>query len=1239
MSGFGLALLSLSPAGSPDLAELWPDEPVIESIEPSAPRVESPGLLEWRGFAARHAKSFRLMVDAAGPHWIEARSDFFDCYLILRDGDGKVLAEADDGLFALDARLVVAKLERDATYVVDVVAPLGVGEFEVVLHAGTPPPPDPAEELGRAEKGLARVLAERPRMSAERAHAPLALACARIQAARSGAADRDAPPPQAALEGLRESVTVVRKLIDTAVDSTGRLAALEQLVVASRKVLGPENVETAQRIDEFAKYVAAEVGAGPARRLEKEAIAAFEKALGPDDLAVAEALDSLARMCDADEFFGEAAAALERCVRIRSKRLGPDYPLTLSTQGNLGLVLFHGSSRLEEAARLIEQVVALREKKSGPESVDLVNDLGNLALTLAADRRFADARRVGERARTICERKLGTLHGTTIATGLVVVAILRREGAMEEESLALDRLLAARDWKSRMGDVDALALRIHLANSLIEAGRLADARPLFEADRDDELRLFGPGDARFANALSNLASILQRLGEYDEARSAAERAVGLDEKTLGRDSSATATALANLAVVLNSQEHFADALHFWERALAVRERVAGPDHSLVASALREIAQAHVHLGDVSAAEQLLVRALSIHESVKGLDDPDTVRSLDDLTELLVQRGDMARVRHELEAFLGRLTARSTSDDPRLATTLARLGLLLASADDRNRGDELVERSIALGDWKCEAAVHAHENLIPDLATWLQSHGRIADARRFRELALALVARFHPGDARIGDRRQALAAVLRELGEFGAARALMAQTVADLTVLLGAEHTTTLHAQALLGNLLFDLHEDEPAQECFAALVAVRAKLLPADHPDLQESRVGLIAALRALRQDGAADAEQAKVTSVGAYGPLVHVESPAAAESTIEERSTTLHAVITDWSGVEDVQVLRDGVALSVRQLEERQEAIGRYLTIDRTGQKAELVLPLTIPDGARELRLVVKALNRRKVASEPLAFTIRHAPPQRELWLLAMGVRDYADDTLDLDCPVNDVDSIVAAFQAQEGVYYRKVHVERLVDAEVTAGAAKKALEHFLVPAAPADTLVVFAAGHGVRTELNDYYFLTREATLKDPYSGIDRTTLESLVTSPHLHARRRVLLIDTCQAGEIAPGTNDPESSRKRGAMPLVNPAALSTAATDTGTGLYILASSTDDQFAREQQGHGLFTRAVLDGLSGLADQAPQGSGDGLVAIEELKSYVYLDVLAKSAGRQQATQAKVEGGENFPLAKCGKR
>jgi uncharacterized caspase-like protein len=239
--------------------------------------------------------------------------------------------------------------------------------------------------------------------------------------------------------------------------------------------------------------------------------------------------------------------------------------------------------------------------------------------------------------------------------------------------------------------------------------------------------------------------------------------------------------------------------------------------------------------------------------------------------------------------------------------------------------------------------------------------------------------------------------------------------------------------------------------------------------------------------------------------------------------------------------------------------------------------------------------------------------------------VSDYDDDSLDLQYPAKDVEDVVAMLQRQEGRFYDRVNVRRLADREVSLPVVRRLRDKFLLQAGEEDTIIVFAAGHGVRTETNEYWFLTSDATPADPYYGIDRASLEQLVTWPKLHSTRRILLIDTCHSGR-AFGAR----SGVRGVQ-LFEQEDVDRVREELGEGVYILAASSDDEFAREQEGNGIFTRALLTGLGGAADV----DRDGFVRIEELKDFAAREVHELSNGKQRPTFPLVDIGENFPVAR----
>ncbi len=349
--------------------------------------------------------------------------------------------------------------------------------------------------------------------------------------------------------------------------------------------------------------------------------------------------------------------------------------------------------------------------------------------------------------------------------------------------------------------------------------------------------------------------------------------------------------------------------------------------------------------------------------------------------------------------------------------------------------------------------------------------------------------------------------------------------------------------------------------------------------------------------------------------PEVDIDAPHSGK--IERRAFRLKVTATDRAPIERLQVLRDGVEIDGGLVE-------AGLQLLSNGREARLSLPLEIPADRRTTEIAVRAWNNRGIASEIVRVRLVYEPPERDLYLLALGVEDYDDDALDLAYPGKDVEDLVARFEAEDGQLFSNVHVERLLDRKVTSSRIKRAREKFLRRAKPEDTIVVFVAGHGVRSESGDYYFLTPGATPEDPYEGIERPLLESLVTWDKLYAKRRLLLIDTCHSGE-AYG----EAKRGLAAQDAFEQTEVDAA---LGTGLYILAASSESSFALETEGNGLFTRAILAALDG---GAPDRNDNGFIDVDELQSFVADFVHEESGGRQRPTVPRVEGGEGFPLAR----
>lgn len=264
------------------------------------------------------------------------------------------------------------------------------------------------------------------------------------------------------------------------------------------------------------------------------------------------------------------------------------------------------------------------------------------------------------------------------------------------------------------------------------------------------------------------------------------------------------------------------------------------------------------------------------------------------------------------------------------------------------------------------------------------------------------------------------------------------------------------------------------------------------------------------------------------------------------------------------------------------------------------------------------------------------------DLYYVGFGVSDYADDRLDLAFAHKDVWDLGHALAALENGDYRRVHTRLYLDAAVTSAAFADA-NRFLAGARAGDTVVMFLAGHGAydTDAAATYYFVTHPA---DPTNLASTAASFSDVRSvlAGARARRRVLLIDTCESGEldeqvVLAAGQEIKGLRGRGARGLVRkPAPDSPTARaylhdrvrsiyrdpSQRTGAMVFASSRGNELSYEsvEARNGLFTKEIFQALTTpVADRA--GNNDGRISMQELQVHVERAVSAATGDRQHPT------------------
>ncbi len=377
-------------------------------------------------------------------------------------------------------------------------------------------------------------------------------------------------------------------------------------------------------------------------------------------------------------------------------------------------------------------------------------------------------------------------------------------------------------------------------------------------------------------------------------------------------------------------------------------------------------------------------------------------------------------------------------------------------------------------------------------------------------------------------------------------------------------------------------------------------------------------------REAAAKLDLDKILATG-LPPRIKIVSPAAPQGPVQSDSAEIEVELTDaGGGFGRVEWRRNGVL---------QKVTGEVAGTAQGPNRRES-LKITLVPGPNVISIA--AYNSANlIVSDPANYIVEVAAaapaapgdvaPKGErprLFVLSIGVDDYADSRLKLGFAVADANSITAAFKSAAGNLYSSVETLSVADARATRAGIQAAFDDLSARVKPVDVFVFYLAGHG-KTLDGRYFFIPQDFI----YDG-DASVVASGIGQEQwatwfamIKAEKSVLLYDTCESGSM---------TMQAAARGLESVSAFDRFS--KATGRTTLTASTDTQPALEgYKNHGLFTYSLLDGFAN-AD----GDGDGLIEVTELGLHVERVLPALSENqfnfRQQPRLAII--GNSFPLA-----
>ncbi len=298
----------------------------------------------------------------------------------------------------------------------------------------------------------------------------------------------------------------------------------------------------------------------------------------------------------------------------------------------------------------------------------------------------------------------------------------------------------------------------------------------------------------------------------------------------------------------------------------------------------------------------------------------------------------------------------------------------------------------------------------------------------------------------------------------------------------------------------------------------------------------------------------------------------------------------------------------------------------------------LNIPLSAGENQIQISCLNEKGLESllEDVSITCNAPARKPDLYVLAIGVSEYADRNMNLNYAAKDAGDVISLFQAQKE-QYGNIYSKTLINRDATA-AQVQSLKAWLAQTKTDDRVILFISGHGLLDDQLDYFFATYDVDFAYPKAkGIPYDALEDLLDG--IPARQKLILMDACHSGELdkenvslvkeqvttsAPvkfrAFNTQVETRQIGLQNSFELMKELFVDLRRSSGATVISSAGGAEYAIEGDAwkNGVFTYSLIGGLR---DKAADLNNDGSVMVSELQDFLGQRVSELTQGRQRPT------------------
>ncbi len=299
--------------------------------------------------------------------------------------------------------------------------------------------------------------------------------------------------------------------------------------------------------------------------------------------------------------------------------------------------------------------------------------------------------------------------------------------ALYKSALAIREQIPSRTQRNEVGWSLTGLGHLHLRHGrLPEAAEYYKRALTFDDNADD-----------MSSDLSNLASVYDWQGKYEEAERLYKRALPIQEK-LGGNGAGVATLLNNLATLYARQGRYAEAEALYLRARPVYEKIHGPNSPWVAQLLGSLAIVQAAQGRYAEAEKLHRSSLTIAEKAFGQRTAVVGGSLMGIGILQELQGNYREAEASLRQALAIIERAMGADNMDVAKARHHLGAVLRAQGKYGEAEPLLKRALAAREQALGASHPDVAATLDNLAVLYAASGNDKNALAYSRRASATV---------------------------------------------------------------------------------------------------------------------------------------------------------------------------------------------------------------------------------------------------------------------------------------------------------------------------------------------------------------------------------------------------------------------------------------------------------------------------------------------------------------------